>query len=70
MVCDRVEECDGLDKLEQLQQHESDKIYGAAFKIIDEFFHDENDESGAGIGVLNNQSAQMDGNNTDVKFMF
>ena len=45
-VCERVEECDGLDKLEALQQHESTAIYETAYKIIDEFFHDDEEETG------------------------
>ncbi|KAI1694020.1 armadillo/beta-catenin-like repeat domain-containing protein [Ditylenchus destructor] len=39
-----VEECNGLDYLETLQRHESQRIYDMAFKIVDEFFNDEEDE--------------------------
>jgi len=40
-----IEECGGLDKLEQLQESKSEKIYEMTYKIIDEFFMD-NEELG------------------------
>lgn len=33
-----VEECGGLDKLEQLQTHENEQIYQKIVHIIDNFF--------------------------------
>ncbi|WKY01705.1 hypothetical protein Q1695_015594 [Nippostrongylus brasiliensis] len=39
-----VEEADGLDYLERLQESESDKVYTTAFRIIRDFFNDEDDE--------------------------
>lgn len=36
-----IEDCDGLDKIDALQNSESEKVYISAYKIIDEFFQDE-----------------------------
>jgi len=33
-----VEECGGLDKLEQLQQHEDQHVYERAVHILDKYF--------------------------------
>uniref|UniRef100_A0A915DYG6 Uncharacterized protein n=1 Tax=Ditylenchus dipsaci TaxID=166011 RepID=A0A915DYG6_9BILA len=40
-----IEECGGLDALEALQHHESQKIYDLAYKIVEEFFGDEDEEN-------------------------
>lgn len=36
--CSFVDECDGLEKLEQLQEHQSDDVYKKAVEIIETFF--------------------------------
>lgn len=39
-----IEECGGLDKIEQLQSHENNTVYNKAYTIIDNFFSDEQDD--------------------------
>jgi len=36
-----IEECGGLDKIEQLQSHDNNTVYNKAYVIIDQFFSDE-----------------------------
>jgi importin subunit alpha-2 len=43
-----IEECHGVDKLEFLQQHESNDIYKKAFYIIDRYFQHDKEEDGHG----------------------
>ncbi|XP_053567777.1 importin subunit alpha-3 [Bombina bombina] len=37
-IANLIEECGGLEKIEQLQSHENEDIYKLAFEIIDQFF--------------------------------
>lgn len=40
----QIEECSGLDKIEELQNHRNEEIYKLAYDIIDRFFSEEDNE--------------------------
>jgi len=50
-----VEECEGLDLLEKLQEHDNSEIYEKAVKIIREFFDPEEDEQDLAPNQQGNQ---------------
>lgn len=54
---DFVEECGGLDSLENLQQHENEEIYEKAVKLLKEFFESEEEEDMVAPEVHGNQFA-------------
>lgn len=53
-VCNQVEECGGLDKIEMLQQSENEKVYQVALDIIEKFFSAEDEDAGIKPEVASN----------------
>ena len=49
-----IDECDGLDKIENLQTHDNNEIYEKAVKILERYWAEEEEEQliqdGGGIG--------------------
>lgn len=69
-IANMIEECDGLAKIEELQNHENVEIYKLAYDIIEQFFSDEVEDLGVApaaddTGYLFNQNANA---NEEFKF--
>lgn len=72
-IANLIEECDGLTKIEDLQNHENVEIYKLAYDIIEQYFSDDvPDDDGAiqpQVGEGGNFQFQVDGNR-DLEFNF
>ncbi|XP_013775311.1 importin subunit alpha-3-like [Limulus polyphemus] len=63
-IASQIEECGGLDKIEQLQNHENEEIYKLAYEIIDQYFSDDADEDPSVVPQSSEQSYQFDPNSS------
>lgn len=52
-----IDECDGLDKIENLQTHDNNEIYEKAVKILERYWAEEEEEQNVQDGVDGNQQA-------------
>lgn len=59
-LCQQIEECGGLDKIENLQNHENEDIYKLAYDIIDKYFSGDIDEDPQLVPQAAEQSYQFD----------
>ena len=58
-----IEECDGVDKIEQLQSHDNEEIYKKALNIIEKYFGVEEEGENAVTSTTNGQAYEFAGNN-------
>eukprot|EP01104_Vermistella_antarctica_P000612 TRINITY_DN10763_c0_g1_i1.p1 TRINITY_DN10763_c0_g1~~TRINITY_DN10763_c0_g1_i1.p1 ORF type:complete len:565 (+),score=131.28 TRINITY_DN10763_c0_g1_i1:79-1695(+) len=78
--CDMIEECEGIDLLEELQRHQNEDIYDKSSKLLVDYFQAEEDEddqnlapnSGFGFefGAQHNVSSVVPQNTAPVAFSF
>ena len=49
---DLIEECDGLDKIEQLQNSANEDVYRTAYRLIDQYFGEEENDGGVVLDTV------------------
>ncbi|KAL3843551.1 hypothetical protein ACJIZ3_000954 [Penstemon smallii] len=57
-----VDDCEGLDKIENLQSHDNNEIYEKAVKILEKYWAEEEEDQNLGDGVDGNQRGFSFGN--------
>ncbi|KAK4491344.1 hypothetical protein RD792_002080 [Penstemon davidsonii] len=57
-----VDDCEGLDKIENLQSHDNNEIYEKAVKILEKYWAEEEEDQNLGDGVDGNQQGFNFGN--------
>lgn len=58
-----IDECDGLDKIENLQTHDNNELYEKAVKILEKYWAEEDEEQNLPDGADGNQQGFQFGNN-------
>lgn len=57
-----IDECEGLDKIENLQNHDNNEIYEKVVKILEKYWAEEDEEQNLPDGVDENQQGFSFGN--------
>lgn len=57
--CEFVEECNGLDNLENLQRHDNEEIYDKSVKMLREYFDSEEDDDGMAAPTVDETNNQF-----------
>lgn len=63
MYTHMIDECDGLDKIENLQTHDNNEIYEKAVKILEKYWAEEDEEQNLPDGADGNPQGFQFGNN-------
>lgn len=62
LYAQKIDDCEGLDKIENLQSHDNNEIYEKAVKILEKYWTEEDEEQNLADGVEGNQQGFNFGN--------
>lgn len=69
-IANLIEECDGLSKIEDLQNHENVEIYKLAYDIIEQYFSDDVADDDAIQPAADDSGFQFNANQNNLEFNF